>query len=502
MSLAIAHTRAHYGLNAPRVTVEVHISSGLPKFMMVGLPETVVKESKDRVRSAIQNSGFEFPLGHITVNLAPAELPKMGSHFDLAMAVGILAASQQIPADPLAHYELLGELALTGELRPVKGALPAMIQATKEKKSLIVSHAHAGEAQELGEQAAIFCAHSLSDVCQHWVMNKPLPKASESVFSTVNTVEKTLIEALDFSQVQGQAGAKRVLEIAASGGHSVLMVGSPGTGKSMLAERLPSILPPPTPAERLETAAIYSFTEETPPKSYRPFRRPHHLASAVAVIGGGQPLRPGEISLAHHGVLFLDELPEFNRQVLEGLREPLEAGAITIARAKQTLTFPARFQWIAAMNPCPCGYAVDRLRVCRCTPDSIQRYQRKLSGPLLDRIDLYVPVQRRKKTLLSKSIESETSAGMRQRVIEAYERQWARQGSQNARLSYTPQSDLLKFSTALKTWIEDMFEQLKLSMRAQWRCLKVARTIADLADSPTIEKEHALEALSYRIREP
>src|SRR5881409_1094139 len=389
MSLAVLHSRALSGLDAPEVTVEVHLANGLPSFTIVGLPDTEVKESRDRVRAALVNSRFEFPARRITVNLAPAELPKESGRFDLPIALGILAASHQLEVDGFSKYEFAGELSLTGELRPVRGALAMTWRAAREGRAFVLPSASAGEAALVAE-ASIYQAGSLLDVCAHLAGRQPLPRpAAQPIFIPPNYP--------DLAEVKGQAQAKRALEVAAAGGHSVLMVGPPGTGKSMLAARFPGILPPLSEAEALEVAAIHSVSSkgfEVVNWGERPFRAPHHSASAAALVGGGNLPRPGEISLAHHGVLFLDELPEFDRDVLEALREPLEEGRVAIARVGRATTFPARFQLVAAMNPCPCGQSGTDGHDCTCAPNVPERYASRISGPLRDRIDLWVVMPR------------------------------------------------------------------------------------------------------------
>ncbi|MGB4066219.1 MAG: YifB family Mg chelatase-like AAA ATPase [Azonexus sp.] len=381
MALAIAHSRGLDGLNAPPVTVEAHLASGLPSFTLVGLPDTEVKEARDRVRAAIVNSGFEFPSKRITVNLAPADLPKESGRFDLPIALGILAASGQIPGKHLADYEFAGELSLSGELRPIRGALAMALQTAGHGKQFILPEASAREAALIGSNE-ILSARSLLDVCAHLAERETLPQA----IATVNRENQPIFA--DLAEVRGQSQAKRALEIAAAGNHSLLMVGPPGSGKSMLAARLPGLMPALQGEAAKSSAAVLSLVGQFRPESFgvRPYRQPHHTASAVALVGGGNPPRPGEISLAHQGILFLDELPEFDRKVLETLREPLESGRVHIARAARQAEFPAEFQLIAAMNPCPCGHHGSSKGKCRCSPDQIARYRGKLSGPFLDRI--------------------------------------------------------------------------------------------------------------------
>lgn len=481
-------------MEAPLVTVEVHLSNGLPSFTIVGLPETEVKESKDRVRSALLNSQFDFPARRITVNLAPADLPKEGGRFDLPIALGILAASGQLPSQGLDRFEFAGELALTGELRPFRGTLAVTLTASRDGRAFVLPQENAAEAA-LVEGAEVYPARSLLAVCAHLAGHETLPRQLAEEAPSV-------VAYPDFSEVKGQAQAKRALEIAAAGGHSVLMSGPPGTGKSMLAARFPGILPPMTDAEAMESAAVQSINGSFSLGAWkrRPFRSPHHSASSVALVGGGSHPRPGEISLAHHGVLFLDELPEFPRPVLEALREPLESGRVTISRAASQADFPARFQLLAAMNPCPCGYLGHPSGKCHCTPDQVQRYRGRLSGPLLDRIDIQieVPSLSQDELLGQASATGESSDRIRQRVSDARDRALARQGKTNAGLS---PSEIERYCAAEKA-AEDLLRQamarLNLSARAYHRILKVARTIADLAHVDTIASAHVAEAVHYR----
>jgi magnesium chelatase family protein len=495
MSIAIVYSRAAAGVYAPAVIVETHISPGLPHFAIVGLPETTVKESKDRVRSALLNSHWEFPIRRITVNLAPADLPKEGGRFDLPIALGILAASRQLPLAKLADLECVGELALTGELRPIKGILPIALAAAEQGRSLIVPEANADEAALVANLTVLPAKHLL-DVCAH-LSDKNLLKPY-----TMTPPTRDPATLPDLAEVRGQQRAKRALEIAAAGRHSLLMIGSPGTGKTMLANRLGSILPSLTLAEALEVAAVYSISSrgfQANNWRLRPFRAPHHTASSVALVGGGSPPKPGEISLAHHGILFLDELPEYHRNVLEALREPLESGHITISRASYQTQFPAHCQLITAMNPCPCGYLGDPRGACRCTPDQVRRYQARLSGPLLDRIDLHVHVQPLPKGLLSAwHLPVETSAQVQARVITAQQKQWQRTGKLNAFLTGKILEKSCQLTAEQQELLEDTIQKLGLSARAYHRILKVARTIADLSDTDVIQTEHLVEALSYR----
>jgi len=494
MSLAVVHSRALAGVAAPAVTVEVHLSNGLPSLSIVGLPETEVKESRDRVRSALLTARFEFPARRITINLAPADLPKEGGRFDLPIALGILAASGQIPPQALEHHEFLGELALTGELRPVRGALTAAMQAHACGRTLVLPADNADEAA-LIRNARIHGASHLLAVTAHLHGTAPLPLH--------NTTEPGPGDvALDLQDVRGQQRARRALEIAAGGGHSLLLIGPPGTGKTLLARRLPGILPRMTDAEALEAAAVQSVSYQgfsLGRWKQRPFRAPHHTASGVALVGGGGTPQPGEISLAHHGVLFLDELPEFDRRVLEVLREPLESGSITISRAARQADFPARFQLVAAMNPCPCGWLGDRSGRCRCTAEQVRNYRGRVSGPLLDRLDLHVEVPSLPHgALLAPAGPSEDSATVRARVEAARDRQLARQAVPNARLESKDIDRVCTLEPNGRQLLEQSMLKLALSARAAHRILKVARTIADLAESPSIEPSHLGEAILLR----
>ncbi len=502
MSLAVLYSRALSGMDAPEVVVEVHLANGLPSFTIVGLPEAEVKESKDRVRAAIQTAQFEFPARRITVNLAPADLPKESGRYDLPIALGILAASGQIPKESLINYEIAGELALTGELRPIRGALAMTYHmvhtqtkqenSAQNKRAFILPHLSAQEAS-LVKDAIIYPANTLLEVCAHLSRHTELKQfESTAVFQ--------LLPYLDFNEVKGQSQAKRALEIAAAGGHSVLMSGPPGTGKSMLAGRFAGILPSMTESEALESAAIQSLNGNYKLENWkrRPFRSPHHTASGVALVGGGGIPRPGEISLAHHGVLFLDELPEFDRKVLEVLREPLESGHITISRAARQADFPAKFQLLAAMNPCPCGYLGHFNNKCRCTPDNVTRYKAKISGPLLDRIDLHIEVPALKENELTSATNSENSGIIRTRVENARELQLKRQGKANFELGSLEIDAFCQPDDAGMTLLKTAISRLNLSARAYHRILKVARTIADLAGDATIKPNQIAEAVQYR----
>jgi magnesium chelatase family protein len=496
MSLAVVHSRAQDGVAAPPVTVEVHLSGGQPGTAIVGLPEAAVREARDRVRVAIQAARFDYPARRVTVNLAPADLPKEGGRFDLPIALGILAAQGLLPLDAFATHEFLGELALTGELRPVTGVLPALLKAHAEGRCLVIPEANAAEAALLGEANVLVAAHLL-EVCAHLRGSGRLRRAEMDEEQAAAPIAEA-----DLADVRGQATARRALEIAAAGGHHLCFVGPPGTGKTLLASRLAGILPPLGDAEALESCAVRSVAGlPIDPRRWRQrsFRSPHHTASAVALVGGGSHPRPGEISLAHHGILFLDELPEFDRRVLEVLREPLESGRVVISRAARQAEFPARFQLVAAMNPCPCGYAGDPSGRCHCTPDLIARYRGRVSGPLWDRIDLQLEVPRVPLAELNRpEARGESSAAVRERVMRARARQHDRAGKANAALGPQEAERDCALAGSEQALLERAVDRLGLSARAYHRILRVARSIADLAGAACIDGGHLAEAIQYR----
>ncbi|MCL9685426.1 YifB family Mg chelatase-like AAA ATPase [Legionella maioricensis] len=496
MNLAFTKTRSTIGIMAQSVSVEVHLSNGLPGFTMVGLAETAVKESKDRVRSAIINSQFEFPCRRITVNLGPADLPKTGSGFDLPIALGILAASGQIPHQSLTDHEFIGELALSGELRAVSAIIPVVLAAHRDKQRLIIANANADEASLAGYQG-VYTANNLREVCSYLCQAMPLKNLPPR--PEINTTE----HELDWSDIKGQFHAKNAMEIAACGGHSILLSGAPGSGKTMLARRFSTLLPELSETQALECAAINSIRGKSPNfTQWRspPFRAPHHTASPMSLVGGGNPPKPGEISLAHHGVLFLDELPEFNRQVLETLREPLESGHICISRAAAQTEFPAKFQLLAAMNPCPCGQWGNSQANCLCTPDRISRYLAKLSAPLLDRIDMHITVQALSQEELVKpnTNPDKQSSVIREKVIAVRNIQMKRQNCINANLSAKTCEAVCELGSAEQDFLSQAMNKLKLSARGYHRLLKVARTIADMNNSPIVSLSHLQQALSFK----
>ncbi|WP_456415686.1 YifB family Mg chelatase-like AAA ATPase [Thiolapillus sp.] len=496
MSLATTYCRASVGIEAPLVTVEVHLANGLPAFAIVGLPEKAVQESRDRVRSALINSGYEFPARRITVNLAPADLPKEGGRFDLPIAIGILAASGQIPGETLNACEFTGELNLSGDVRPITGALPTAIAARNAGHKLFLPRANLAEASLIQEDCLYPVEHLLqlsNHLCGRSQLQPELaPVQEESSYSGMP----------DLADVRGQAQAKRALVIAAAGGHNLLFSGPPGSGKSMLASRLPGILPPMTESQALEHAMIQSISGlpfDPGRWKQRPYRQPHHTASAVALVGGGSNPRPGEISLAHCGVLFLDEIAEFPRGVLDVLREPLESGVVNISRASRNAEYPARFQLVAAMNPCPCGHLGDPVKTCRCTAEQVARYQSRISGPLLDRIDLQVQVPAQAARILVSGPDKEpASARVRQQVVAAHELQLQRQGCNNAHLQNNALERHCKLDQASRALLMQAMDKLGLSARAYHRILRVARTIADLQQQSDIQLEHVTEAIGYR----
>ena len=493
MSLAVVFSRALSGLDAPLVRVEVHVGGGLPGTNIVGLPEKEVREARDRVRAALNTANFRRPDGRVTVNLAPADLPKESGRFDLPIAIGILAASRQLPSDLLSQLEFAGELGLSGELRPIHGALAMTFGAKRDGRAFVVPESVAEEAA-LVRGARVLAARSLLEVCAHLKGEAPLREWRAAKAPSPP-------DHPDLADVTGQRTARRALEIAAAGAHSLLFKGPPGTGKTMLATRIAGILPPMTEDEALEAAAIQSIAQggfRGDRFGIRPFRAPHHTASGVALVGGGSPPKPGEVSLAHHGVLFLDELPEFSRHVLEVLREPLESGRITISRAARQADFPARFQLVAAMNPCPCGYLGHYTARCKCSEESVARYRTRISGPLLDRIDLHVDVPALAPAELHSHKPGESSREVRERVAGARERQARRQGLPNAQLSGAQIHTHVRLDAEAARLLREAGARLHVSARAHHRVLKVARTICDLAAAENVAAIHIAEALRYR----
>jgi len=496
MSIAIAYSRALLGVTAPPVAVETHLSTGLPAFNLVGLPETTVRESKERVRSALLNAGYEFPQRRITVNLAPADLPKEGTRYDAAIALSILAASGQLPPAALALVEVVAELALNGDLRGVRGIMPAALAAAAAGRALLVAPANRDEAALVAD-LAVHAADSLHALTRHLAGTEPI-----AAWRSAGGPHPPARGLPDLADVEGQHFVKRALEIAAAGGHNLLMCGPPGTGKTMLAARLPGVLPPLRDDEAFEVAIVCSVGgQPRMPEDWRvrPFRAPHHTSSAAAIVGGGTVPRPGEVSLAHHGVLFLDELPEFNRRTLEVLREPLETGRVTIARAAATLTYPASFQLVATMNPCPCGYAGDPGGVCRCGVEQIRQYRARLSGPLLDRIDLQAEVPRENDWLrASGGPHAESSAAIAARVAAAHALQITRQKKLNARLDVRELGMHAALADAEREFLAQAFERFRLTARSYHRVIKIARTIADLAGRAHVARHDLAEALQLR----